>query len=359
MISSVLKSYGIDDKSVVIQPLVDGLINRTWKITLGEKQYILQRINNHVFKKPMDIAENIRMIDDHLKKYYPGYLFVSPVRSLDQEEIVFRDNGYYRLFPFIKGSHTISVVATPDQAYEASFQFGKFSRLLSGLDATKLHITIPGFHDLSLRYFQFEEALKYGNPDRKMQSERMIADLKQHSNILDVYEKIRKSDFVKHRVMHHDTKISNILFDEQGKGICIIDLDTVMPGYFISDVGDMMRTYLSPVSEEEKDFSKIEVRDDFFRVIVQGYVSTMGEELTEEEQALIFYSGQFLIYMQALRFLTDYLNNDAYYETNYEEHNFKRAGNQMTLLKRLEEKREGFQKIISAELNKKTHFRFP
>ena len=145
---------------------------------------------------------------------------------------------------------------------------------------------------------------------------------------------------MKLRVTHHDTKISNVLFDENGKGICVIDLDTIMPGYFISDVGDMFRTYLSPANEEVKDFNAIDVRDDFFRAIVQGYVSTMGTELTEEEKRLILYSGKFIVYMQAMRFLADYCNNDVYYGARYEEQNFVRAGNQLQLLKILTDKTE-------------------
>jgi thiamine kinase-like enzyme len=166
------------------------------------------------------------------------------------------------------------------------------------------------------------------------------------------FEKIESNHLIKQRVTHHDTKISNVLFNEREKGICIIDLDTLMPGYFISDLGDMMRTYLSPASEEEKNFDKIEIRDDFFKAIIAGYVGTMGDELTSEEQELIFFSGQFLTYMQAMRFLTDHLNNDIYYGAAYDDHNFIRAGNQIQLLKKLEEKREMFEEIIRTEIKK-------
>src|SRR5437762_4451273 len=127
-----------------------------------------------------------------------------------------------------------------------------------------------------------------------------------------MYQLLLTSKEFKMRVTHDDTKISNVLFNENGKAICVIDLDTVMPGYFISDVGDMMRTYLSPVSEEEKDFDKIIIRDDFYKAIVDGYAKEMNDELTEVERKHFFYSGQFMIYMQALRFLTDHLNDDAY-----------------------------------------------
>jgi Ser/Thr protein kinase RdoA (MazF antagonist) len=159
--------------------------------------------------------------------------------------------------------------------------------------------------------------------------------IKQQKRIVDEYEicKIR----LKTRCTHHDTKISNVLFDHDDKGLCVIDLDTVMPGYFISDVGDMMRTYLCPVSEEEQDLSKITVRKEFYDAIVSGYLSEMGEELDETEKQYFHYAGEFMIYMQALRFLTDHINNDVYYGAKYEGHNFVRAGNQLTLLQRLME----------------------
>jgi len=359
MIESVLKTYAIDPQGSEIESLTSGLINNTWKVTQGERVYIVQRINDQVFKKPFEVAANIRMIDTFLKAHSPGYLFVSPVRNLKNEDIYFEEGqGYFRIFPFIKGSHTINAVSSPRQAFQAALQFGKFTRLLSGFEARLLHITIPDFHNLTLRYNQFEAALKHGDPFRIKQSAHLIAEIKKYAGIVESYEKIRGNPNVKPRVTHHDTKISNVLFDDQGKGLCVIDLDTVMPGYFISDVGDMMRTYLSPANEEEKDFDKIEVREDFFKAIVNGYLSSMGDELTTEEQGLILYSGSFLIYMQAIRFLADHLNGDVYYGARYEDHNFVRAGNQLVLLKRLDEKASLLQKIIASELQTGTHFIF-
>ncbi|MEO7989148.1 MAG: aminoglycoside phosphotransferase family protein [Chryseolinea sp.] len=355
MIASILSAYGIQFDTSKVEVLVSGLINKTWKVTSGGKSFILQRVNDNVFKRPNDIAQNIRMIDQYLKQHDPKYLFVSQVQNLKGEELVHDSNeGYFRLFPFIEGSHTINVASSPHQAYEAAFQFGKFTRLLSGFDASRLYTTIPNFHNLSLRYQQFDDALKKGNSQRIQQASELIKELKAHHHILETFEKINTGSSIQKRVMHHDTKISNVLFDNHGKGMAIIDLDTVMPGYFISDVGDMMRTYLSPANEEEQDFSKIEVREDFFRAIVNGYVSSMGNELTGEEQGLILYSGSFLIYMQAIRFLADFCNDDSYYGAAYEEHNFVRAGNQMCLLKKLEEKTSFLKNIIQEELKKRT-----
>ncbi|WP_276372342.1 aminoglycoside phosphotransferase family protein [Chryseolinea sp. H1M3-3] len=347
MIKSILETFNIRGESMV-EPLTSGLINRTWKVTDGDKQFILQQINDHVFKRPTELAANIRMLHQYLKAQSPDYLFVSPISNSNNDDLIYvKDVGYFRLFPFIKGSHTIEVVSSAEQAFEASYQFGKFTRLLAGFDVSKLHITIPDFHNLTLRYQQFEAALQNGSPQRIKQSGELIRTIKKHTNIVEQYEQIRKKADVKQRVMHHDTKISNVLFDAYGKGMCVIDLDTIMPGYFISDVGDMMRTYLSPANEEVKNFEFIEVRDDVFSAIVTGYVSAMGKELTAAERNLFFYSGLFLIYMQAIRFLTDHLNNDIYYGARYEDHNFVRAGNQLALLKKMEEKQDTLQTIIS------------
>jgi aminoglycoside phosphotransferase (APT) family kinase protein len=172
-----------------------------------------------------------------------------------------------------------------------------------------------------------------GNKERIREASGLIQSAREHYRIVETYAKIRQDPDFHLRVTHHDTKISNVLFDAQGKGICVIDLDTVMPGHFISDVGDMMRTYLSPASEEEKDFSKLEVRPDFYRAIREGYLEEMGGQMTLGEKRHFFFAGEFLIYMQALRFLTDYLDNDIYYGRSYENHNLVRAGNQLALLR--------------------------
>ena len=327
----ILSQFGFKEKDCSITPFGNGLINSTWRVESENKKYILQCINNNIFKNPEEIAFNIRMIADYLKEHFPGYLFVNPYPAIDGNDLVKTNDGYFRMFPFIENSHTIDVVEKPEQAYEAAKQFGRFSKLLSGIDTSMLKITLPDFHNLSLRYQQFENALQHGQADRIRQSSDLILFIKEHKNIVDEFEMCKTKLII--RCTHHDTKISNILFDKDDKGLCVIDLDTVMPGYFISDVGDMMRTYICPVSEEEQDFSKIKVRTEFYEAIVNGYLSEMGEELNEFEKKYFHYAGKFMIYMQAIRFLTDHLNDDVYYGAKYEGHNFVRAVNQITLLK--------------------------
>lgn len=346
MVKEILEGYDILNDHIEIERVNTGLINQTWHIKNGEKDFILQKINHLIFKDPGAIAYNIRMISDYLNKKSPSYLFVAPIKTRRHEEIRQIKNFYFRLTPFVKNSHTITTVEKPQQAFEAARQFGQFTQLLSNFPVEKLKTTLPDFHNLTLRYQQFLKALQTGNKQRLQQSGELIRFIKHNKTIVETYEAIFQNPFFKLRVTHHDTKISNVLFDKEDKGICIIDLDTVMPGYFISDVGDMMRTYLSPANEEEKDFSKIEIREEYFKAIWNGYMGQMNPELTTEEKTHFIYAGKFMIYMQALRFLTDYLNDDIYYGAKYEGQNFVRAGNQAVLLQKLMEKEAALKRMI-------------
>lgn len=347
MLDEVLSSYGIAT-SATVQPHGSGLIHNTWKVSDRSGEYILQRINHNVFKQPGYIAKNIRAISSWLEKNNPEYFFVTAINTKANDSMLsLPGDGYFRLFHFVKNSHTYDIAQTPQQAFEASRQFGLFTRVLKDFPVSDLKITLPDFHNLSYRYAQFEHAIQSGNSSRIQKSKPEIGWLLSRNHIVSTYQQITSDKEFKLRVTHHDTKISNVLFDKNGKGICVIDLDTVMPGYFISDVGDMMRTYLSPVSEEEKDFEKITVREDFFEAIARGYLEEMGTELTSSEIRHFVYSGMFMIYMQALRFLTDYLNNDIYYGSSYEGHNYIRAKNQIILLERLLEKKNKLGEIVT------------
>ncbi|MGN6495263.1 MAG: phosphotransferase enzyme family protein [Agriterribacter sp.] len=341
MLQQVLEVYGLNMAELDVETFGSGLINNTWKINRqnSDAAYILQRINHHVFKSPENIASNIRLIGSYLAEKYPGYLFVRTMNTHSGTDIHFVEGeGYFRLVPFVKDSHTVDVVQNPQQAYEAAKQFGRFTFLLKDFPVEKLKVTIPDFHNLTLRYEQFLLAAANGNATRIKETEAEIEWLKAQDYIVKRFDAMKQNPDFKLRVTHHDTKISNVLFDSNDRGLCVIDLDTVMPGYFISDAGDMMRTCLSPVSEEEKDFSKIEVRNDYYKAIVEGYTSGMENELSAAEKSHFFDAGCYLVYMQALRFLADYLNNDAYYGSKYPGHNYVRACNQIVLLRRMLEK---------------------
>lgn len=333
MFENILSLYGLDTKKTTVQQFGDGLINHTWKVSTDKKNYILQKVNSDVFKQPGAIDQNLTLLRDYLSKHSPDYLFVSPVVTENGESLLHITGEYYRLFPFIEGSISLNTLTKKEEAYEAAKQFGKFSQILDGFNVDELNITIPNFHNLALRFDQFKVACKEASAERLEKATESIQFINDHQALVDTYREILNNADIPLRVIHHDTKISNILFDGQNKGLCVIDLDTVMPGYFISDVGDMMRTYLSAVSEEETDFSKISIRKEFFKAIYDGYMGEMNDVLSEAEKPYFIYAGKFIIYMQAIRFLADYLQNDTYYGAKYEDHNFNRANNQITLLK--------------------------
>src|SRR5579875_3728038 len=206
MLREILKTFDIEEAEV--KPFGNGLINRTWKVDALEGSYILQKINDNVFKQPKDIACNIRLIANNLQKKHPDYFFIAPVVSSKGEDIVFcKEEGWFRLMPFVKNSITLDVVQTADQAYEAAKQFGRFTKKLSDFDARRLKITIPRFHDLELRYQQFLNAISNGNGKRIEQSENSILELLRQKNIVDEYKSIVRNPQFRLRVTHHDTKI--------------------------------------------------------------------------------------------------------------------------------------------------------
>jgi hypothetical protein len=340
MLSSVIRAYLPEIEHYSVRPIGSGLIHHTWKVELPEgKAYILQEVNTAVFSDPLAIAENLDKIGRYLTVQAPDYLFPLPLRTTGGA-VFYRDEPgkYFRMFPFVSGSRTYDVVNSPEQAFEASRQFGLFTRRLRGFDVGQLRETLPHFHDLALRYEQFDQAVvACADPARLRASRGLIEFLIGQRGLVDEFIALRNDAGFSLRVTHHDTKISNVLFDDRDRGLCVIDLDTVMPGYFISDVGDMVRTYVSPASEEEVDLSAVVVRREFYQAIDQGYMSEMGDVLSGAERERFAYSGLFMVYMQALRFLTDHLNGDVYYGARYEGHNFNRAANQVRLLQKLME----------------------
>lgn len=333
---SVLRAFGIAE-GVPIQSFGSGHINRTFKIDVDDQSFILQRVNHHVFQKPEIIAANIRLASDHLKKNHPDYLFLSPLPSQSGLDMEYDEEGYpWRLLPYFKNSVTLNEVVTPLEAYEAARGFAQLTKNLSGCDVSKFKPTIDRFHDLNWRFEQFQDALADAKPHRLERATEAIQACNNFSYLVDEYSNLLADGFLNQRVMHNDTKINNILFDSQSrKVVCVIDLDTLMPGYFIYDLGDMIRTFVSPVSEEEQDFAKITFRKDIYDALLQGYLSEMKSELNEKEIQAIPFAGCMMTYIMALRFLTDFLKGDVYYTTTYEGQNLNRALNQLRLLEML------------------------
>ena len=320
MVENVLKVFGISGEVI---PIGTGHINKTYKVG----SYILQRINNKVFIVDA-IENNLEQAKEHLSKNHPDYLFIGPLHKL-----VYDDEGYpWRLYPYTENSYTIDEARTIDQAYEAAKAFARFGKNMMGVDITRFRPTIERFHDLDLRYRQFQDALSSASNAARIVAAREIASAVNNKELVDDYNSLIKSNVLKPGVYHNDTKINNILFSGvSNKPIAVIDLDTVMEGYFIYDLGDLVRTIVSPVSEEEKDIDKIVVRKEFYDAVIDGYLS----EMNNIDKSLASFSGKMMTYIMAIRFLADYLRGNTYYHVTYPDQNLVRARNQLRLLELL------------------------
>jgi Ser/Thr protein kinase RdoA (MazF antagonist) len=346
-IPEIVNQYLSEATVTHIEVLNSGLINQTWKVTTSVGIFILQRVNHNIFTKPEELALNVEVLGDYLTTHHPHYQFPSYIHTRNGTYVYVTPGAeHFRMLPYIGGSHTIKKISYPEEAYEAAKQFGMFTKNLKGFDLNQLFIPIQSFHDLDLRFSQFQNALIHGNQKRIEFAKNELFVLHGYANLVDLYRRIVTGASFYKRVMHHDTKISNVLFDANRKGLCVIDLDTVMPGYFFSDVGDMIRTYISPVTEDETSLEKIEVRRDVFEAMAEGYLSQMGDELSSEEKNLIVDAGLIMVYMQALRFATDFFMNDIYYTVSYENQNLDRLVNQLSLLKKLDLHRKELKQLI-------------
>lgn len=329
MMQVLFEQFGWED--AIATPLNQGLINQTFEVQTQEGDFILQNINTQVFKNPAAIDHNIKSIGNYLQVNNPNKLFTHLVPTKTGETLIPWEGKYYRAFHKIDGK-AFDVLENAQQAESAAIQFGAFTASLAGFQIGQLKETIPEFHDLALRWHQFEQAQIHGDSSRIQEVHDELLILKSHQSYLDKWLHFVQNKEAHLRVTHHDTKISNVLFKNETEAICVIDLDTTMPGYFISDVGDMCRTYLCPVNEECLDFDLIKVIPERWSAIQKGYLGSMEAQLTNFEKDHFSFSGQFMIYMQAIRFLTDYLNLDQYYHTNRPGQNLDRARNQIQLL---------------------------
>ena len=322
------------------EPITTGLINQSWKITCQQtgEIYLLQQINTTVFPDPELLQYNYELLWKHIRATRLSFTIPAP-KYFAGETTFYTDsnNRCWRVFEFVPGSVTLSNIENPQQAKTVATTFAAFTAGFANFDAAQLHPTIYRFHDLSFRFDQFKESLHSPYYERLHQAALLIEELKKREYYSSFYDIITESGEFRLRVMHHDAKISNILFDNTGKVICPVDLDTTMPGYFFSDLGDMIRSMAGSHDEKTKGVDHLHIRKEFYEAIMNGYLSVMENQLTAAEKKYIHFAGPAMICMQALRFLSDYLNGDIYYRIDYPEQNYDRAKNQLTLLLKLEE----------------------
>ena len=328
-----------------IEPLGQGLIHHTYKVSYpAGKNIVLQCLNRTVFPHPEDILYNYRQVYGFLQQQ-PGAMKVPAlIATRDDHDYHTDDAGnYWRATSFIHDAYSPALPGSAAEAYAAARCFAAFTGTLTGLAAEGLKTIIPGFHHLRQRYRQFEDTVRSAHISRLLKSTHVISELRDRTGLVDFYDSIVANPAsYPLRIMHHDAKISNILFNKTTKAVlCPVDLDTVMPGHYFSDLGDMIRSMACTEDENSTAWENIGVNKAFYDTIVNGYMEGIAGHLTEAEGENIHKCGLLVTYMQCLRYVTDFLENDVYYKTTYPEQNLNRALNQLILLEKLEELHPG------------------
>ncbi|MEL6867062.1 MAG: aminoglycoside phosphotransferase family protein [Bacteroidota bacterium] len=342
------------DRPIVKQQVIgSGHIHQTYRVSVGKaasiQHYIVQRLNTQVFSKPQAILQNIQTLNQYLKNSTYPLALLEPWPALSGDYLIVDDQQkYWRAFPYLENTLALDQAEHPEQVYEAAWAFGTFSAHTRAIDTQQFNTILPNFHDVQIRYRQWEKALLEASPRRLKEAAPALQKIRQYAFLL----KQSQPSNLPLRLCHYDTKINNVLLDAvQQKAICIIDLDTLMPGYLMYDFGDMVRTMAVQAGEEERDLTKVALWPEAFEALCQGFLSAMqGAFLPGEFQSLL--SGAYLIvYEQALRFMTDFLQGNSYYTVYHPQQNLWRAENQLQLLQSLLDHRAFMEAHLHEENN--------
>ena len=314
--------------------------------------YVLQRINHNIFKNVPGLMANILHVTRHLEKKLEGdinYPFhaLRLIPTLEGDFFYTDDTGnYWRLYNHIPGSRSYDVVENAELAYEGGKAFGLFQRLNGDIEIHSLIETIPGFHNIALRMQSFREAVVNDHAGRAGSVQEEIEFVERRAEEMHTILHLGEAGKIPVRVTHNDTKFNNILFDAEDKAICIVDLDTVMPGYSLYDFGDAIRTGANKAAEDEQDLSKVSVDLTLFEAYTSGYLKECGNFLNKAELENLSRSACFMTYIIGVRFLTDYLNGDKYYRIHRPGHNLDRARVQFMLLRSMEDNFATMENIV-------------
>jgi aminoglycoside phosphotransferase (APT) family kinase protein len=358
-IEEISRQFQIYGEILHAEPCKIGHINETFAATYAQGgtrvRYIHQKINQNVFKDPESLMENVTRVTSHIREK----LFNRGERDVTRKALTlvpardgrpFHRNGdgdYWRTFFFVEGAQTFEAVQTPAQAFQAGCAFGNFQSLLVDLPGKRLAETIPAFHNTRNRFEHFRQAVAADHCNRAQSATREIQFALQHEDIVDVLLNALANGQIPERITHNDTKFNNVMLDnESGCQICVLDLDTVMPGLVLYDFGDMVRTTTSPTLEDERDLTRIQMQMPMFEALARGYLEAAGSFLTPAEKALLAFSGKLITFTIGLRFLTDYLAGDKYFRVHRPEHNLDRCRTQFKLIESIEQQEEAMQNLI-------------
>jgi Phosphotransferase enzyme family len=358
---AVRKKFEIYGDFVSAEPYGSGHINDTLRVIINqggtEVHYIFQRINEKVFQNPPALMDNITRVTEHIfskietegdKEVTRHTLYV--INARDGKSYVQDEEGkYWRAYIFIEKAQTYDIVESPEQAYEAARAFGLFQKDLADLPGERLHETIPDFHNTPQRFANLEKAIATDTAGRAKDAQAEIDFILNRKADASILTDLLAAGKLSERITHNDTKLNNVMIDdESGKGVCVIDLDTVMPGLVHYDFGDMVRTSTSPAAEDEKDLSKVTMQFHMFESILRGYLSTAGDFLTPLEREHLPFAGKLITMEIGIRFLTDYLEGDIYFKTHREGHNLDRCRTQFKLVESIEEQMDDMIKLLNS-----------
>ena len=354
-----IAGHFIDPKTIeAIEPLGNGLINDTYKIMVqGEPKYVLQRINNAVFTDVDMLQNNIEAVTDHIRQKYQS----QGVKEIDRRVLhflkadtgksyIYEDGKYWRVMDFIADSYTYDAV-TPEYAYYAGRSFGDFESLLTDLKAPIGEI-IPDFHNIEFRLKQMEDAVAEDRVGqmREVEVQQFVAKIREAADRMCLGERLYREGKLPKRICHCDTKVNNMLFDKDGNVLCIIDLDTIMPSFVFSDYGDFLRSAANTGAEDDPDLDNIHFNMEIFEAFTKGYLEGTKSFLLPIERENLPYAATLFPYMQAVRFLTDYINGNTYYKIKYPTHNLVRTRAQWRLFEEAEKSLAEVKLFCSHEL---------
>ncbi|MBR1630978.1 MAG: aminoglycoside phosphotransferase family protein [Paludibacteraceae bacterium] len=352
----ILRYFDIKEPVGTVRPLKVGIINDSYIVegqTPEARSYFLQRINHNIFQNVEGLQRNIQIVTDHIRQK----LQERGMTDIDRRVlrlIPTRDGAlyhktetgeYWRVYVCIKNALSQDRV-TAESAYLAGQAFGDFQSMLSDLPHEQLTETIPNFHNIEFRLEQLRDAVRNDAAGRVAACRPLIDQLEQRAEDMCLPERLFRQGQLPKRINHCDTKVNNIMFDNNGRPLCIVDLDTVMPGYVLSDFGDFMRTAANTGLEDDPDLDRIHVNMEIFEAYTRGYLE-QAAFLTPQETDLLAFGAKLLSYMQAVRFLTDYLNGDTYYQIQHPEHNLQRTRAQLRLLEEQEREYDRMRSIVA------------
>ena len=343
-LKEILSHFVLTGEIADIKPLGAGLINDSFKVTTTPPEapdYVLQRINHTIFTNVEMLQNNFYQVTTHIRHKLEARgetdidrKVLTLIPTTDNKLYYFDGECYWRTLIFIHNAKSYEAV-TPEFSYYAGQAFGDFQAMLADIPV-ELGETIPNFHNMEFRLKQLREAVDADTAGRVAEVRPLLDEIESRADAMCLAERLHREGKLPKRICHCDTKVNNMMFDENGRVLCVIDLDTVMPSYIFSDFGDFMRTAANTGEEDDPNLDNVNFNMEIFKAFTKGYLETAGVFLTDVEIDNLPYAATLFPYMQAVRFLADYINGDTYYKIKYPEHNWVRTRAQFKLLQSAE-----------------------